>query len=260
MDKRLILKKIQQYYKFTKDVDFADFLGVKSNVLSNWYARGAFDYDLVITKCDEIDANWIFSNGIGEMLKKDKSDVTNFKSVLPSIVTVDTHKRENVVLVPVKAQAGYLLGYGDSKFISTLPAYRLPNLDGGTFRMFQVEGYSMYPTLPKNSYVVGRWVENWQNEIKDNRIYVIVSRDEGVIVKRVINRIEKYSNLMCKSDNRAQYPTINVDPNSIAEVWEVKLHLNFDLPDPADVYDRLSDLEAEIGQIKSLLNNKKRAN
>src|SRR5690606_2870663 len=112
---------------------------------------------------------------------------------------------DNVVLVPVKAAAGYLRGYGDPEFIQTLPTYSLPELRNCTFRMFQVKGHSMFPTLHDSSYVVGQWVENWTKDIKDNRIYVIVaqsSTDEGILVNRVLNRLKKYGNLYLKSDNK----------------------------------------------------------
>lgn len=169
----------------------------------------------------------------------------------PSVVTVDKSNNDNIVLVPQKLKAGYLAGWDDPRFISTLPSYRMPGLNNGVFRMFPVEGNSMFPTLTNNSYVVGQFVENWITGIKDNRLYVIISNEvEDGLVKRCINRIKKYNNLICKSDNRRNYPTQNIDPSTIKEVWEVKLHLNFDLPDPGDLYDRMNDLEAELEEIK----------
>lgn len=173
----------------------------------------------------------------------------------PKVVTVDKFNKDNIVLVPVKAAAGYLNGYGDPEFIQKLPTYSLPNINNGTFRMFQVKGHSMHPTLMDKSFVVGEWVENWVKSVKDNRVYVIVC-DEGVLVKRVLNRLKKYGNLYLKSDNRKEYPNINIEPERIFEVWEVKMHIGTDLPDPAVMYDRMNDLEAEMEHIKSLLKGK----
>ena len=68
-------------------------------------------------------------------------------NLLPPIVTIDTQGHENIVLVPIKARAGYLSGYADPGYIQKLPAYRLPGLNYGTYRLFEVEGLSMYPTL-----------------------------------------------------------------------------------------------------------------
>lgn len=173
----------------------------------------------------------------------------------PKVVTVDKHGNDNIVLVPVKAAAGYLRGYGDAEFIEKLPTYSLPNISNGTFRMFQVKGHSMHPTLMDKSFVVGEWVENWVKSIKDNRVYVIVC-DEGVLVKRVLNRLKKYGNLYLKSDNRKEHPNIAIEPERIFEVWEVKMHIGTELPDPAVMYDRMNDMEADLEYIKSLLKGK----
>jgi len=71
-DKYLILSKIKLHYGFKSDAEFARFLGIKPNSLSNWYSRNTMDYELVFSKCDEIDANWLFT-GEGEMIKSYKS-------------------------------------------------------------------------------------------------------------------------------------------------------------------------------------------
>ena len=176
----------------------------------------------------------------------------------PQIITVDSHNHDNIVLVPMKAQAGYLKGLSKPDFIKKLPTFRMPGLNNGTFRMFEVFGNSMFPTLPDRSYVVGEFVENWATGIKDNRLYVIVSNKiEDGLVKRCINKIEKYNNLICKSDNRREYPTQSLDPSDIMEVWEVKLHLNFSIPDPADIYDRVNDLEGEVISLKEIVKKAK---
>ncbi|GGG47318.1 LexA family transcriptional regulator [Epilithonimonas arachidiradicis] len=214
---------------------------------------------------ERFNLNWLISGG-GSMKKITKIDSTSdvdfvFETKsdynkVPQIVTVDSNDKDNIVLVPQALKAGYLEGFDNKKFISKLPTYRMPGLNNGVFRMFPVEGNSMFPTLTNNSYVVGQFVDNWITGIKDNRLYIIISNQlEDGLVKRCINRIEKYNNLICKSDNRRNYPNQNIDPSTIKEVWEVKLHLNFDLPDPGDLYDRMNDLEAEMQEMKRKLIN-----
>ena len=176
----------------------------------------------------------------------------------PKVVTVDKQGRDNVVLVPNKAAAGYLTGYGDTTFIKSLPTYNLPHITNGTFRMFQVAGDSMEPTIQNQSYVVGEWKENWNEDIKDGRVYVFVIQSfeyEGILVKRALNRIEKYGNVLLKSDNRI-YGTKTFTPEEIKEVWEVKLYLSFNIPDPATIYDRMNDLEADIFELREQLKRK----
>lgn len=256
MNNSLILNQIKSHYGFKTDTDFAKFLGIKQNTLSNWHTRNTMDYQLVITKCEDIDANWLLTYK-GNMLKDDNNNVVSesrpFYTKQPAIITIDSHNTDNIVLVPQKLKAGYLSGYNNPDFIKKLSTYRMPGLNNGVFRMFEIEGNSMFPTLPNKSYVVGQFVEDWITGIKDNQLYAVISNEiEDGLIKRCVNRIKKYNNLICKSDNRRNYPTQSIDPASIKEVWEIKLHLNFQLPDPADIYDRVSDLEAEIEQIKRL--------
>lgn len=258
--------------------------GISNGVLDKKSGLSMDTVEKFYSTYEEVSAEWLLT-GKGDMLKpnvkemwsndlttktttfseetKSKENVVNYINEevsnlynrMPKVVTVDTSGKDNVVLVPVKAAAGYLAGYGDNEFIQTLPTFNLPNIQNGTFRMFQVSGHSMYPTLCDGCYVVGEWVENLIKDIKDNRIYVIVS-DDGILVKRVLNRLKKYDNLYLKSDNRKEYPNISLDTSQIKEVWAVKMHLSFELPDPTVLYDRVGDLEAEIDHIKSLLKNK----
>jgi len=260
IDKILILNKIKSHYGFNTDADFARFLDIKPNTLSNWYIRNTFDPERIFTKCEDIDGNFIIS-GEEPMLKANSAfevkKGTNKNNHLPQVIVVDSNNDENIPLVPVKARAGYLDGYYKPKFMRTLPTYRVPGLNNGTFRMFENKGNSMHPTLPNRSIAVGEWVENWKDDIRDGRIYIIVHDDweeseDGVLIKRCLNRISKYNNLLCKSDNidRVSYPNINLNPIYIKEVWELKGAFTFEFPDPSNLFSRLDDLEAEMEQLK----------
>lgn len=68
MDKKLILNEIQNYYKFKKDVEFANHLGITSQMLSNWKSRNTYDAELLFTKCENINAEWLLT-GKGSMIK-----------------------------------------------------------------------------------------------------------------------------------------------------------------------------------------------
>lgn len=57
LDNILILNALKEHYKFDKGSDFAEFLGIKPAVLSNWYARNTIDWDLIFTKCVDVDLN-----------------------------------------------------------------------------------------------------------------------------------------------------------------------------------------------------------
>ena len=109
----------------------------------------------------------------------------------------------------------------------------------------------MFPTLQDGSYVVGKFVEDWQS-LTSNRVYVVVTQNDGIIVKRVINSIEKYGTLYCKSDNRT-YPHISVHLSEVKEVWECKMHLSFEFLDPVTNYQKIAALEADVAHLKEVI-------
>lgn len=279
-----IIDRIYQYIdsKRIKAVPFEKEVGLSNGYLGKQLKRNADLGESVILKiidnCPDLNPLWLLT-GKGEMLKDDSEKKTTTKSttfleetkntkkvvllneskhdysVLPKVVTVDNYGRDNVVLVPNKAAAGYLAGYGDPTYIEKLPTYNLPNLNNGSYRMFQVAGDSMEPTIQNQSYVVGEWKENWKVDIKDGRVYVFVIQSEdyeGILVKRALNRIEKYGNLLLKSDNRIYASKVFL-PEDIKEVWEVKVYLSFNIPDPSTMYDRLNDQEARLINLENLL-------
>jgi hypothetical protein len=90
--KKEILEAIHNYYEFPKKRDFAEFLGISSAVLANWYNRETFDYGILIEKCDEIDFNLLFSEGVAvkagsknpdeEIVSENRDETIDFYSIL----------------------------------------------------------------------------------------------------------------------------------------------------------------------------------
>lgn len=68
MDRSLMLDQIKYHYQFKRDLDLAEHLGVKPQVLSNWRKRNSFDAELIYTKCNRLNPSWLLT-GEGEMLK-----------------------------------------------------------------------------------------------------------------------------------------------------------------------------------------------
>lgn len=107
----------------------------------------------------------------------------------PQFITVDRNGNENILYVPVRARAGYLLGYGDREFLETqLTSFSLPGLQDGTYRAFEVDGNSMEPTLKNREMVIGQWLEKFEY-IREDRVHIIVTKNDGVLVKGLLNRI-----------------------------------------------------------------------
>lgn len=174
----------------------------------------------------------------------------------PLIITIDSSGNENVLYVPVKARAGYLTGLSDPQFVANLPAYRLPGYSNGTYRIFEVQGVSMFPTLQDKDRCVTRWAQ--VSDIRDDRVYVLITRNDGVLIKRCINRMNE-GKIICKSDNNhsGEYPPIVLDVSEILEVWYVVERWTRQLPGPGEIYKRIVNLEAAVTMLTHRLDNPK---
>lgn len=167
-------------------------------------------------------------------------------------ITVDRDGNENIDLVPQKASAGYLNGYADPEYIEELPKFRLPMLgSGGTFRAFEISGDSMLP-VQSGTVVVGRYVDDWQ-EIKDGTPCIIVSQKEGIVFKRIYNKLRREARLSLHSDN-VLYAPYEVEADEVLEIWEARAYISTALPKPEMSLDKLAsivmDLKKEVQQMK----------
>ncbi len=166
-------------------------------------------------------------------------------------ITVDSDNNENIELVPQKARAGYLEGMSDPDYIESLPKFKLPFLPTGTYRAFEIKGDSMIP-LQEGSIVVGEYIENWKN-IKSNDTYVIVSKNEGIVYKRVMNNIKDTKSLILHSDNTS-YPPYRIKVTEVMEVWKAKAYISKELPNNKVTLEKLMstvmDLQQEVIKLK----------
>ncbi len=134
------------------------------------------------------------------------------------VVTVDTSGQEQVELVTQKAAAGYLAGYQDPEFIGDLPKVYLPVLPRNrTIRAFEIRGDSMLP-VPSGSLVFAQYVESLA-QVKNGKTYILVTRTEGIVFKRVYLHAEKRNHFMLVSDN-TRYAPYALPFAEILEVWQ----------------------------------------
>ena len=145
------------------------------------------------------------------------------KSLRVLAITVDEKENENIEMVPAKAAAGYLNGFADPEFIQELNKFRLPFLPVGTYRAFEIKGDSMLPVQP-GSVIVGEYVDNWKS-IKDGQTYIILSKHDGIVYKRVFNQVEENGTLILRSDNPS-YPAYSLRINEVLEVWRAVLNIS----------------------------------
>lgn len=151
-------------------------------------------------------------------------DVTGSKLRLLTI-SVDKTGKENIEMVPVKAQAGYTNSYSDIEFIATLPKFRLPFLpENKTYRTFQIKGDSMLP-ITEGSWVTCSYIENWE-QIKDGKACIVVTRDDGIVFKLIYKRL-KEARFLLVSSNR-NYSPYEIQVSQILEIWQFETYNSFE--------------------------------
>ncbi|MDB5269716.1 MAG: transcriptional regulator [Hymenobacter sp.] len=172
------------------------------------------------------------------------------------VVTPDVAGNRTVPIVNRKAAASYLTGYQTQEYFEeldalTLPAYLLRGSGQGL--VIQVVNDSMEDTIFEGDYLVCRLVERGQwHEITDFSVCVVVTDSRGVQVKRIKNRLVRDGLLRLSSDNR-RYPSFNVFPDDIHQIWQVAFLLTANLPNRADtLYRKLDSLEDTTTDLREL--------
>lgn len=168
--------------------------------------------------------------------------------ILPIIV--DKNDEEQITVVPAKASAGYLNGFADVEFVEQLPTFNLPVNElstNRTYRIFQIQGDSMLP-VTSGSYIISEYVQNWET-IKDESTYIVISQSEGIVYKRIKNRLGTDQVIDLKSDNTL-YPTFTIPIDEVVEVWKAKGVISFNLDEPDVSNNQLSRMNAMLMELQ----------
>ncbi len=179
------------------------------------------------------------------------------------VLTIVTNAQddEQIVHVPVPAQAGYAGEMTNPTFVQDLPSFTLPDYKYkvGTHRSFDVAGDSMESTLFEGDKVICSYLEPtlWESSLKDNYVYVIVTRGD-VVVKRCYNKLKTEKLIELESDNNF-YETYKVSVGDIREIWYVRTKISPFLPAPDNIqnnlHDQLNQLGSTVAKQSKLINN-----
>ena len=235
-------------------MELAEELGVKRASIGSYEEnRSEPRLETIIKACD------FFNISIDDLVNKDLSKVSENEIIIDDnrlrilTIAVDSENEELITFVPIKASAGYLTGYGDLDFIEELPKFRLPFNElsrGKTYRAFEIKGDSMLP-ISSGSYIICEYVTDIKS-LKSSYCYVLVSQDEGIVYKRVINRIQDSREFVLKSDNK-EYEPYNINCESITEAWKAVGYISFELPSENNMsINELSDIVMNLqNQLKN---------
>ncbi len=221
------IRFLRKQLGLTQD-QFAQRLDIKRSLIGA-YEEGRAEPRLELLQkmaaAAELSVDILIGRDISQLKDYEKKSLRS-KEVL--VVTVDDQNRDNIELVPHKAAAGYLNGYSDPEYIKELPRFKLPILNQGTYRAFEITGDSMLPLMP-GTIVIGEWVENFK-DLKNGKPYVLVTQREGIVYKRVFNYLQDNGKLFLVSDNR-QYAPYQLDAAEVIEAWGAKAYISVQFPD-----------------------------
>ena len=210
----LNLKYLRKLRGWTQE-EFAGKLTIKRSLL------GAYEEERADPRLEvlEIVAD-VFKLSLDELLLKDLSNQSASYLMKRRQQKMMTADRNIIHFVPVKAAAGYLAGYADSEFIDELNTFTLPMLSGGNYRAFEIIGDSMLPT-PSGSIIVGEKVED-MDYVKSNMAYIVISRNEGIVYKRIVKNNKVKNKVSLVSDNPTYQP-YQVNTEDIIELWQAQV-------------------------------------
>jgi transcriptional regulator with XRE-family HTH domain len=229
------LKYLRKLRGWTQE-EFANKLRIKRSLL------GAYEEERADPRMEvlEVVAD-MFKLSLDELLRKDLSE-NKGSYISKRRAQKLAAGRGDIPFVPVKAAAGYLAGFADPDFIDELNTFTLPMLAGSDYRAFEIIGDSMLPTS-SGSVIVGEKVENLE-ALKSSNTYIVVSRTEGIVYKRIMKSNRQKNKFTLVSDNPAYQP-YNIEAEDILEVWQAQMIIS-----KANVQQRW-----DVNNLANLVNN-----
>ncbi len=233
--------------------DFADRIGITQGALSQLENRKStlsLSTIVSISKEFDIDCNWLLIGDTDIFYRHNSSEESPNVEVNNELVSTDVNL---IPLIKADAHAGYIWQCEDIEYISALDVYQIPGFETGDYRMFEIEGDSMVPSIFPREIVVTERLEQW-NEIENGTLCVLIT-NEGIVAKRVYRHTEDNAHLILKSDN-ADYKTYSIDCKDTREIWEIKARitsvLNAEVPASQA---RFKSIESDILALKRQLND-----
>lgn len=230
------LKYLRKLRGWTQE-EFANKLKIKRSLL------GAYEEERAEPRIEVLETiTNIFKITLDELLLKDISGAKGStylekRRQLKMLSTI-----ADIQYVPVKAAAGYLAGYADPDFIDELNTFTLPMLNAGSYRAFEIVGDSMLPTQ-SGSVIVGEKIEDLDS-VKTSNTYIVISKSEGIVYKRVLKNNRSKNKVTLVSDNPTYQP-YQVNAEDILELWQAQMIIT-----KANVQQRW-----DVNQLASLVNN-----
>ena len=179
-------------------------------------------------------------------------DIGNQRMLFP--IKVDENNNDVIEVVTKEASAGYLQGYTDTEYVANLPIMSLNFLPTGKHRAFPIKGDSMHPWVKDGDVVVCEYLESVK-QVKHNYCYIILTRNDGLVYKRIFTSKLEEGFLTLSSDNKMYQPYL-LHLADVLEIWQFKLNLCIgqyeeDEINPANILNLMRSVGIELKDLKN---------
>lgn len=238
MDKKEMLNALINHYERGNKSQFAKRLGVSAQGLSTWLSRNTFDIELIYSKCENINPEWLLT-GKGNMLKEQERQNSSIYSSSINTERTPTIKQlpigeiphtpeaipfaeaarnglNPIPLVTTRVAAGFgcadfAIEEADIKDYYVIPKFKNCHVDF----MIEITGLSMYPHFNSGDVIACSILRNTQF-LQWNKCHVIATREQGMLVKRIMPGDDK-EHLRAISDNK-DYPPFEIPVDEITGI------------------------------------------
>ncbi len=218
MNTESIIEKLKKHLNIEKDIDLANFLGVKQSTLATWKRRGTPNLKLILSKCNDIDFNKLLKDEYSGVNMHQKQAVEEQKRCINEAEIVEIMSKGGntpIILIPEKASAGYGKGFGNDLHREYRIMQFMDYKNGNQYRCFEISGDSMEPTIQSGDYVLCERIEQ-QAELKEGIVYILCFKDT-ILCKRL--EISK-GQLILHSENQ-KYSPKPIEKQEVTEIWKV---------------------------------------
>jgi transcriptional regulator with XRE-family HTH domain len=224
--------------------DFARKIGISQGALSQIESdrtQASFETIQKMNEVFNVNCNWLI-NGLGEVLLGAHKTGSQGKGIGSS------YPKSFIPLIKEEAHAGYINGFANKTYLSQLDVYQIPGFEKGDYRLFEIVGDSMVPTLHPGEIVVCEMVPD-HAAIENSTLCVLISQ-EGIVAKRIFQYARQKGFFILKSDN-TNYKTQMIRKSRVLEAWTIKAKITTLFNNNVMDNKRLERLEHDFNLLKS---------
>ena len=203
-----MLDSIKKHLNIQKNADFARFLGISSQAVSNWYARNTFDAELIYTKCEFINADWLLT-GKGNMLKNESLPVwpeINYEYKGAPYYNVDFIGGFDIVLNDQTRNPDYYINFEPY------------NKEGVIW--CNITGHSMEPELNNGDFIAMKEMTSPIEYLPAGEIYGIITDDYRTVKRMRMSDKEGFVRLI-PTNKSPEYGEQDIPIKMIRKIYAV---------------------------------------